>query len=89
MKSLECGYWVAEESYEMAVPFPAARHYRIQRQTSYITFQPELFKGCGSIFLSSGTAPPTQQLESLLTLGGGKVRDYELEGSRLRGCDLT
>ena len=74
MKSLEYGSWVSEEPYEMTSSFPAAKYYRLQRSASFAMYQPELFRGCGSVFLASGTSPPTQQLETLLALGGGKVR---------------
>ncbi|XP_064382263.1 microcephalin-like isoform X2 [Halichondria panicea] len=73
MKSLECGSWVSEEPYEMTSSFPAAKYYRLQRNASFAMYHPGLFRGCGSVFLASGTSPPTQQLETLLTLGGGKV----------------
>ena len=72
MKSLECGYWVPEDPYEMSREFPSARFFRLDRQQSVSSHQPSLFKGCGSVFIANGSLPPATQLERLLTLGGGK-----------------
>ena len=76
-KSVENGHWLDEEPYEMAVHFPSARLYRKERQAAGLLFRPHLFSSAGSVFVSSSCSnPPSQQLERLLTLTGGKVRHF-------------
>ena len=53
--------------------FPAAQFFRLERLTAGLLYRPSLFASVGSVFVSSDSSPPSQQLEKLLTLGGGKV----------------
>ena len=73
-KSVESGRWLDEGPYEMADHFPSARLYRLERQAAGLLFRPHLFSPAGSVFISSSCSnPPSQQLEKLLSLAGGKV----------------
>lgn len=53
--------------------FPSARFFRLERQAAGLLYRPSLFSSVGSVFVSSDSSPPSQQLERLLMLGGGKV----------------
>jgi len=73
MKSMEAGHWVPEDEFEMSSSFFAAHHYRLTRESSWVTYSCPLFRECGSILLANQTSPPVEQLEMLLALGGAKV----------------
>ncbi|XP_048582540.1 microcephalin isoform X2 [Nematostella vectensis] len=73
MKSLEAGYWVDEEPYELADDFPAAQLSRLERVSSGPCFRQELFKEMEPIFVAEDTSPPRDELIHLITLCGGNV----------------
>jgi len=73
MKSLEVGYWVDEEPYELSDAFPAAQLCRLERVSAGPGYHQELFVECPPIFVSENCSPPSDSLMSLINLCGGKV----------------
>ncbi|XP_020614776.1 microcephalin-like [Orbicella faveolata] len=73
MKSLEVGYWVDEEPYELSDAFPAAQLCRLERVSAGSGYHQELFVECPPIFVSENCSPPSDSLMSLINLCGGKV----------------
>lgn len=73
MKSLEVGYWVDEEPYELSDAFPAAQLCRLERVSAGSSYRQELFAECPPIFLSENCSPPSDSLINLINLCGGKV----------------
>lgn len=73
MKSLEVGYWVDEEPYELSDAFPAAQLCRLERVSAGPGYHQELFVKCPPIFVSENCSPPSDSLMSLINLCGGKV----------------
>ncbi|KAL5457097.1 hypothetical protein EMCRGX_G034336 [Ephydatia muelleri] len=86
-KSLESGRWLEEEPYEMADEFPAARLFRLERQQqSGPLYRPTFFSSVGSIFISSNSSPSSQDLELLVSLGGGKISASQRKADVCVGC---
>lgn len=73
MKSLEVGYWVDEEPYELSDAFPAAQLCRLERISAGPGYHQELFAECPPMYVSENCAPPSDSLTSLIGLCGGKV----------------
>ncbi|XP_048453058.1 microcephalin [Rhincodon typus] len=71
--SLEQGFWVPEEPYELSAQFPAATICRLEKQSAIGPYQQDLFANQPLIFISPRSEPPTLMLEKLIQLCGGKV----------------
>ncbi|XP_047114762.1 uncharacterized protein LOC124795031 isoform X1 [Schistocerca piceifrons] len=73
LHSLEAGYWLDEEKFEMTDFSPVVMKNRIERQSFGPTFQQDLFSTVGPIFVVSDSSPPKEDLEELVQLCGGKI----------------
>ncbi|XP_072416661.1 microcephalin isoform X1 [Chiloscyllium punctatum] len=71
--SLEQGFWVPEEPYELSAQFPAATICRLEKQSAIGSYRQDLFANQPLIFISPRSEPPTLMLEKLIQLCGGKV----------------
>nr|XP_008116247.1 PREDICTED: microcephalin isoform X2 [Anolis carolinensis] len=71
--SLEYGYWISEEPYELSVDFPAAPICRFQRYLPNRKDHQKLFSDQPIMFISSTSQPPCKKLCKLVELCGGKV----------------
>nr|XP_027211808.1 microcephalin-like [Penaeus vannamei] len=63
-ESLELGRWAPEEAFELFMAFPGAKISRLQKQERGRkgNYTQTLFSGVGSIYVSEGCTPPTDQL---------------------------
>ncbi|XP_051831946.1 microcephalin isoform X2 [Antechinus flavipes] len=71
--SLEFGYWVSEEPYELSDYFPAASICRLQRHLSIGQYQGDLFASQPVMFITAACEPPCAKLRELVQLCGGQV----------------
>ncbi|KAM6459829.1 microcephalin isoform 2-T2 [Liasis olivaceus] len=71
--SLEHGYWISEEPFELSVDFPAAPISRFQRDLPKEKDYQKLFASQPIMFISHTSQPPYQKLCELVQLCGGKV----------------
>ncbi|XP_074144052.1 microcephalin isoform X5 [Sminthopsis crassicaudata] len=71
--SLEFGYWVSEEPYELSDYFPAASICRLQRHLSIEQYQGDLFASQPVMFITASCEPPCAKLRELVQLCGGQV----------------
>ncbi|CAB4000531.1 Hypothetical predicted protein [Paramuricea clavata] len=75
LKSLEKGFWLKEEPFELVEDFPVAKQLREERSASpsYCQYQCKLLADIGPIFVSPCTSPPPQDIAKLIKLSGGAV----------------
>ncbi|XP_032072460.1 microcephalin [Thamnophis elegans] len=71
--SLEYGYWISEEPFELSVDFPAAPISRFQHNILKEKVHQKLFANQPVMFISHTSQPPYQKLCELVQLCGGKV----------------
>ncbi|XP_063169797.1 microcephalin [Candoia aspera] len=71
--SLEHGYWISEEPFELSVDFPAAPISRFQHKLPKEKGYQKLFASQPIMFISHTSQPPYQKLCELVQLCGGKV----------------
>lgn len=72
-KSLETGYWVDEESYELSDDFPSAQLSRLERTTEGDSYQSSLLASVAAIYVGSGTSPSSDEIVNLILMSGGHV----------------
>ncbi|XP_034255908.1 uncharacterized protein LOC117653955 isoform X2 [Thrips palmi] len=70
LRSLEAGYWLDEEPFELT-EFPAVQQSRIARET--LGAAPDIFSSAGCIYVSKDSTPPYSELTDLLELCGGNL----------------
>lgn len=73
LHSLEAGYWLDEEKFEMTDFSPVVMKNRLERQSFGPTYQQDLFRTVGPIFVMTDCSPPKVDLEELVLLCGGKI----------------
>ncbi|KAM8954086.1 microcephalin [Pelodytes ibericus] len=71
--SLERGYWIPEEPYELSDHFPGAPISRLQRHLSAGEYQQDLLSSLPTVFISPHSQPPCDKLSEIVQLCGGKV----------------
>ncbi|XP_015672661.1 microcephalin [Protobothrops mucrosquamatus] len=71
--SLEHGYWISEEPFELSVDFPAAPISRFQHNILKEKGYQKLFANQPLMFISRTSQPPYQKLCELVQLCGGKI----------------
>ncbi|XP_026521051.1 microcephalin [Notechis scutatus] len=71
--SLEHGYWISEEPFELSVDFPAAPISRFQHNILKENVYQKLFANQPIMFISRTSQPPYQKLCELVQLCGGKI----------------
>ncbi|XP_070588974.1 microcephalin isoform X2 [Erythrolamprus reginae] len=71
--SLEYGYWISEEPFELSVDFPAAPISRFQHNILKEKVYQKLFANQPVMFICHTSQPPYQKLCELVQLCGGKV----------------
>ncbi|XP_060644489.2 microcephalin [Anolis sagrei] len=71
--SLEYGYWISEEPYELSVDFPAAPICRFQRYLPNKKDHQKLFSDQPIMYVSHTSQPPCKKLCELIKLCGGRV----------------
>ncbi|XP_072490474.1 microcephalin isoform X2 [Notamacropus eugenii] len=71
--SLEFGFWVSEEPYELSDKFPAASICRLERHLSAGQYRGDLFASQPRMFITAACEPPCAKLRELVQLCGGQV----------------
>ncbi|KAM5163162.1 microcephalin [Mantella aurantiaca] len=71
--SLECGYWISEEPYELSEHFPGAQICRLQRHLSRGEYYQDFLSSMPPLFISPSSDPPSDKLSEVVQLCGGKV----------------
>ncbi|XP_034860201.1 microcephalin isoform X1 [Mirounga leonina] len=71
--SLELGYWIPEEPFELSNYFPAAPLCRLERGLSAGQYRGTLFADQPVMFITPASNPPRTKLRELVLLCGGQI----------------
>nr|XP_021522835.1 microcephalin isoform X3 [Aotus nancymaae] len=83
--SLESGYWISEEPFELSNHFPAAPLCRSERCLSEGPYRGTLFADQPVMFVSPASRPPMASLCGLVHLCGGRVSQVPRQASIIIG----
>ncbi|KAM7283697.1 microcephalin isoform X2 [Ixodes scapularis] len=77
-RSLESGYWLDEDPFELSDMFPAVRLSRLDRQKAKKKRNKKgLLTGMGSFYVSHKSSPPHSKMCALIKILGGELTSYQ------------